>query len=97
MAADAGARSVDEKSGIGLESHAGRMVCNGTGVPAPPSAGAVDPASATTTGNAQRASVEIVIDISSISRSREVNRPRATRRYALHTLPQCDLRHSGGG
>jgi hypothetical protein len=63
MTADAVAGSVDERSGIGLKSHARRMLRMGTTVPLSAVAGAVEPASATTTGTAQRASAEVLIDI----------------------------------
>src|SRR6202012_6146190 len=96
MTADAVPRLVAAKSGIGLKSHARSLLRKGTTVPPSAAAGAVDPASATTTGSAQRASVEIVIDILSIIRPREANQPHATRRDALNLSPECDRRHDGG-
>src|SRR5580692_4978807 len=94
MTADAVAGSDDERSGIGLKSHARRMLRMGTTVPPSAAAGAIEPARATTTGTAQRASVEIVIDILLIIRVRRADRPLPTRRDALHGRPQRDLRHS---
>jgi hypothetical protein len=89
--------SVDERSGIGLKSHARRMLRMGTTVPPSAAAGAVEPASATTTGTAQRVSVEIAIDTLSIILVRTAEQPRLTRRYALHERPWCDLQHSADG
>src|ERR1700733_9837657 len=96
MTAEAVARSVDERSGIGLKSHARKMLRIGTTVPPSAPAGAVEPASATTTGTAQRASAEIVIDIPSTIPARAADRPRSTRRDALHEAPQCDVGHGDG-
>src|SRR5271156_3847159 len=96
MTADAVPRSVDERSGMGLKSHARRMLRMGTTVPPSAAAGAVEPASATTTGTAQRASAEIVNDILSIILARTAEKPRLTRRDALHEAPWCDVRHGDG-
>jgi hypothetical protein len=73
------------------------MLRMGTTVPPSAAAGAVEPASATTTGTAQRASVEIAIDILSIIPVRTAEKPRLTRRDALHEMARCDLQHSAGG
>src|ERR1700753_2545513 len=87
MTADAVPRLVDAKSGIGLKSHARRMLRMGTTVPPSAAAGAVDPASATITGTAQRASAETVIDIPSTIPACTAEKPRLTRRDALHQAP----------